>query len=125
MPSAAKGIYPQVLSKGVPLPVRQLCLFVCNQTAYANNLTGVVDWLLITSGVCMWGCVGVSQNDTPLICDIMELLMIPSCLETPPHPKHFNTCNLFSESVFLGNCFVTQLQSVANHCILLFSVNMP
>ena len=55
LPSAAKGNYPQVLSKGVPLPVCELCLFVCNQTAYANNLTGVVDRLLITSGVCVCG----------------------------------------------------------------------
>ncbi len=40
----AKGNYPEVSSIGGPLPVRKLCLCVCNQMAYADNLADVVDW---------------------------------------------------------------------------------
>ena len=39
--------YPQVLIKGGPLPVRELCLLVCNQRASADNLADAASHLLI------------------------------------------------------------------------------
>ena len=40
-------VYPQDWRQQKPLPIQRICLCVCNQGAFVDNLTDVVDQLLI------------------------------------------------------------------------------